>query len=134
MIDDKINNSLKELENQLKNVEAARKQVEKTVNSFNGINDSTQQYVSSLSEIKTTLDEIIKQIGKNYENKVSEFEKDRHEIFESSKKAIKGIEEATNNITKLLASNANLLQKKLTYILILNIIIIAGIIAAIFLK
>ena len=108
--------------------------MEKTVISFNGINDSTQQYVSSLSEIKTTLDEIIKQIGKNYENKVSEFEKDRHEIFESSKKAIKGIEEATNNITKLLASNANLLQKKLTYILILNIIIIAGIIAAIFLK
>lgn len=134
MIDEKINNSLKELESQLKNVEAARKQVEKTVNSFDGINNSTQKYVSSLSEIKKTLDSIVEQIGKDYVKKVSEFEKDRHEIIESSKKTIKGIDDVTNNVTELLATNANLLQKKLTYTLILNVIIIAGVIATIFLK
>lgn len=134
MIDERINNSLEELENQLKKVEAARKQVEKTINSFNGINDSTQKYVSRLSEIKTTLNEIIKLIRQDYKDKVSEFEKDRHVIIESSENAINKIEEATNNVTELLASNTNLLQKKLTYTLILNVIIIAGVIATIFLK
>lgn len=134
MIDDKINNSLKELENQLKNVEAARTQVEKTINSFDGINISTKKYVYSLNEIKTRLDEIVKLIGQDYNNKVSEFEKDRAEIVKSSNNAINKIEKATNNVRETLVSNANLLQKKLTYTLILNVIIIAAVIAKIFLK
>lgn len=134
MIDDKINNSLKELENQLKNVEAARNQVEKTVNSFDEINNSTKEYVSSLSEIKSKLDNIIILIEQDYNNKVSEFEKDRVEIIKSSMNAIRKIEEVTNSVTELLALNANLLQKKLTYTLILDGIIIVGVIVAIFLK
>lgn len=134
MIDDKINNSLKELENQLKNVEAARTQVEKTINSFDGINISTKKYVYSLNEIKTRLDEIVKLIGQDYNNKVSEFEKDRAEIVKSSNNAINKIEKATNSVRETLVSNANLLQKKLTYTLILNVIIIAAVIAKIFLK
>lgn len=134
MIDDKINNSLKELENQLKNVEVARTQVEKTINSFDGINISTKKYVYSLNEIKTRLDEIVKLIGQDYNNKVSEFEKDRAEIVKSSNNAINKIEKATNSVRETLVSNANLLQKKLTYTLILNVIIIAAVIAKIFLK
>ena len=41
MIDEKINNSLRELEQGLKNVESARKQVEKTVSSYDGLNKTT---------------------------------------------------------------------------------------------
>ena len=47
MIDEKINNSLKELEQRLQNVESARKQVEKTVSSYDGLNKTTAEYVSS---------------------------------------------------------------------------------------
>ena len=37
MIEEKINNSLKELEEGLKDIESARKQVEKTVSSYDGL-------------------------------------------------------------------------------------------------
>ena len=37
MIEEKINNSLKELEQGLREIESARKQVEKTVSSFVGL-------------------------------------------------------------------------------------------------
>ena len=108
--------------------------MEKTVNSFDEINNSTKEYVSSLSEIKSKLDNIIILIEQDYNNKVSEFEKDRVEIIKSSMNAIRKIEEVTNSVTELLALNANLLQKKLTYTLILDGIIIVGVIVAIFLK
>ena len=97
-------------------------------------NISTKKYVYSLNEIKTRLDEIVKLIGQDYNNKVSEFEKDRAEIVKSSNNAINKIEKATNSVRETLVSNANLLQKKLTYTLILNVIIIAAVIAKIFLK
>ena len=47
MMDEKINNSLKELEQRLQNVESARKQVEKTVSSYDNLNKTTAEYVSS---------------------------------------------------------------------------------------
>ena len=37
MIDQKINNSLRELEQSLKNIDSARKQVEKTISSYDGL-------------------------------------------------------------------------------------------------
>ena len=52
MIDERINNSLKELESQLRNIESARKQVEKTVGSFDGLNATTNNYVQSLNAIR----------------------------------------------------------------------------------
>ena len=40
MIDQRINDSLKELEQSLKNLDSARKQVEKTIESYDGLHDS----------------------------------------------------------------------------------------------
>ena len=67
MIDEKINNSLRELEQGLKNVESARKQVEKTVSSYDGLNKTTAEYVSQLGVITTKVKviEIIYGRGKN---------------------------------------------------------------------
>ena len=55
MIDEKINNSLRELEQGLKSMESARKQVEKTVNSYDGLNLATAEYVSKLGTITTKI-------------------------------------------------------------------------------
>ena len=46
MIDEKINKTLSELEANLRNVESARKQVESTVNSYEGIKAVTANYVN----------------------------------------------------------------------------------------
>ena len=40
MIDQRINDSLKELEQGLKNIDSARKQVERTINSYDGLHIS----------------------------------------------------------------------------------------------
>ena len=52
MIDQRINDTLKELEQALINIDSARSQVEKTVNSFDGLNSSTSEYVSQLVDCK----------------------------------------------------------------------------------
>ena len=66
MIDEKINNSLRELEQGLKSMESARKQVEKTVNSYDGLNSTTAEYVSKLGTITTKIQELVDTIGKDY--------------------------------------------------------------------
>ena len=50
MIDEKINKTLSELEANLRNVESARKQVESTVNSYEGIKAVTANYVKNLDD------------------------------------------------------------------------------------
>ena len=52
MIEEKINNSLKELEQGLREIESARKQVEKTVSSYDGLTKTTGDYVTKLGSIK----------------------------------------------------------------------------------
>ena len=49
MIDNKINKTLSELEDGLRNIESARRQVEKTVNSYRELKEVTIEYVNSLS-------------------------------------------------------------------------------------
>lgn len=51
MIDEKINKALTELEANLRNLQSAREQVEKTVNSYNGLNSTTTDYVGKLGTI-----------------------------------------------------------------------------------
>ena len=46
MIDQRINDSLKELEQGLKNIDSARKQVERTINSYDGLHNSTSEYMN----------------------------------------------------------------------------------------
>ena len=65
MIDEKINKTLSELEANLRNVESARKQVESTVNSYEGLKDATANYVKNLSKIENNLNVLISAVGKD---------------------------------------------------------------------
>ena len=53
MIDQRINDSLKELEQGLKNIDSARKQVERTINSYDGLHNSTSEYVTHKCKVTT---------------------------------------------------------------------------------
>ncbi len=118
MIDEKINNSLKELEQNLKEVETARKQVERTVKSYDGLNSTTADYVSKLSVITTKIQELIDAIGKDYKLKVKELEKDRDTII---KVANAGTEKLSNASDEF-ATSLQTTGKKLTYSIIINVI------------
>lgn len=100
MIDEKINKTLSELESGLKNVESARKQVESTVNAYNGLNSTTEAYVRSLSTVKEKLSQIVELIGMDYDKKNSDFFKDREKIVTSCNAAINNINTAVETIVR----------------------------------
>lgn len=132
MIDEKINNSLKELEQGLKNIESARKQVEKTVNSYDGIKATTTDYVNKLGTITNKIQEIVDSIGKDYAKKVTEFEKDREIVINASNAATEKLSNATDEFNNSLSA----IQTKLKYSLIVNAVslVAIGIIVFLLLK
>lgn len=132
MIDEKINNSLKELEQGLKNIESARKQVEKTVNSYDGIKATTTDYVNKLGTITNKIQEIVDSIGKDYAKKVTEFEKDREIVINASNDATEKLSNATDEFNNSLSA----IQTKLKYSLIVNAVslVAIGIIVFLLLK
>jgi chromosome segregation ATPase len=128
MIDEKINNSLRELEQGLKSMESARKQVEKTVNSYDGLNSTTADYVSKLGTITTKVQELVDAIGKDYSQKVKAFEKDRETVINASTAATKKLSNATEEFKDSLVE----IQTKLKYSLIVNAVSLAAIAAILF--
>lgn len=126
MIDEKINNSLRELEQGLKSMESARKQVEKTVNSYDGLNSTTAEYVSKLGTITTKIQELVDTIGKDYSQKVKAFEKDRETVINASTAATEKLSKASEEFKDSLVD----VQTKLKYSLILNVVslVVIGII------
>lgn len=129
MIDERINKSLNELEEQLKEIESARKQVETIANSYNGLNSTTSNYVLSLNAIKKRLDEIVNLVGVDYQNKVNEFEKEHAAIVKASTDILSKIDMKINEITEAFSANVKSIQSKLICSLILNLILIITIIA-----
>lgn len=129
MIDEKINNSLRELEQGLKSMESARKQVEKTVNSYDGLNSTTAEYVSKLGTITTKIQELVDTIGKDYSQKVKVFEKDRETVINAATAATKKLSNATEEYKDSLVE----IQTKLKYSLIVNAVSLAVIAAILFL-
>lgn len=129
MIEDKINNSLRELEQGLKNVESARKQVEKTVNSYNGLNKTTAEYVSQLGVITTKVKELVDSIGNDYNLKVKAFEKDRDAVIKASIVATDKLSDATEDFKNSLFE----INKKLKYGLIVNVVTLVAIAVTVFL-
>lgn len=127
MIDEKINNSLRELEQGLKSMESARKQVEKTVGSYDGLNLTTAEYVSKLSNITNKIHEIIDAIGKDYTQKVKMFEKDRETVINASTAATEKLSNASEDFKDSLVE----IQTKLKYSLIINAISLTAIVAII---
>lgn len=126
MIDEKINNSLRELEQGLKSMESARKQVEKTVNSYDGLNSTTAEYVSKLGTITTKIQELVDTIGKDYSQKVKAFEKDCETVINASTAATEKLSKASEEFKDSLVD----VQTKLKYSLILNVVslVVIGII------
>lgn len=130
MIDQKINDSLKSLEQELRNIESARKQVEKTVDAYNGLNSSTTQYVQNLSSLTTKVKDLVAAVENDYSSKMSSFEKDRKSIIDSANAASNKLAEATDSFRKSLGN----VENKLKYSLILNVIMILALIALSFIK
>ena len=126
MIDEKINNSLRELEQGLKSMESARQQVERTVNSYDGLNSTTAEYVSKLGIITTKIQEIVDTIGKDYSQKVKAFEKDRETVINASTAATEKLFKASEEFKDSLVD----VQTKLNISLILNVVslVVIGII------
>ncbi len=119
MIDQRINDSLKELEQGLKNIDSARKQVEKTINSYDGLHNSTSEYVAQLGELTAKVKELVTAIGTDYNQKVAAFDKDRKAVMDSAKSASQKLSEATDSFGKSLTK----IESKLNYSLIINIVL-----------
>ena len=132
MINQKINNSLKELEQSLKNLDSARKQVEKTIESYDGLHDSVSEYVAQLEKITTKVEELIVVVGTDYTQKVEEFDKDCKSIIESANSASQKLSEATDSFNNSL----NKIEAKQNYSLIINVVlaIILGSIIVLFIR
>ena len=119
MIDQRINDSLKELEQGLKNIDSARKQVERTINSYDGLHNSTSEYVAQLRELTAKVKELVTAIGTDYNQKVAAFDKDRKAVMDSANSASQKLSEATDSFVKSLTK----IESKLNYSLIINIVL-----------
>ncbi len=109
-------------------IDSARKQVEKTVNSFNGLNNSTSQYVSSLNTLTTKVKDLINLIETDYKNKLSSFEKDRKTIADNANAASQKLSDATD----IFQSSLNKIHTKLIISLIINAITILSVLGLLF--
>lgn len=128
MIDQKINNSLKELEQNLKDIDSARKQVETIVNSYNGLNNSTKEYISTLGSSTIKIKDLIIAITNDYKLKVFEMEKDRTNIVESANKASSKLSEASMSFKNSLDS----INNKIKYCIIINALTIIALVIIFF--
>lgn len=116
MIDERITKTLSELEIGLRNVESARKQVEKTVNSYEELKTTTAEYVNELGNVTTKVKELVNSIEKDYTQKVKAFEKDRETIVSTSTSAIQELSNATEYFKNSLLK----VKSQLKYSLLIN--------------
>ena len=123
MIDEKINNSLKELEQSLLSIETARKQVQETVNSYEDLKSSTVEYTRNLGNISTRIQELVNIIGKDYSQRIDDFERDREIIRVASNAATEKLSKATDSFKDSLSD----IQARLKYNLIINAILLVAI-------
>ena len=120
--------SLERMKSVLTDIQSARQQVEKTVNSYDGLNETTAEYVSKLGTITTKIQELVDAIGKDYSLKVKAFEKDRDTVINASTAATEKLSNATEEFKESLVE----IQTKLKYSLIVNAISLAAIAAILF--
>lgn len=132
MIDQRINDSLKELEQSLKDIDSARKQVENTINSYDGLQNSTSEYVAQLENLTAKVKELVTIVGKDYKQKVADFDKNCKSIIESANSASQKLSEATDSFNNSL----NKIEAKQNYSLIINVVlaVILGSIIVLFIR
>lgn len=130
MIDEKINKALSELETNLRNLESAREQVEKTVKSYTELSSATSEYVNNLSTITSNIQSFVNSIGADYSQKASDFEKDRDAIINASKDATEKLSNTTEEYKKSLSG----IHLKLLCCLIITSISLVAIGVIVFLR
>ena len=123
MIDEKINNSLKELEKELSEVESARKQVEKVVNSYGALTSILAECVTKLGRVSTNIQQLVNTIVADYSEKTKAFEKDRDAIVKASKDSIANLSKETDTFKESL----NGIQSKLKFSLIVNAVLLIAV-------
>ena len=87
------------------------------------------EYVDKLGTITTKVQELVDNIGKDYIQKVKDFEKNRETVIKSSNAAIEKLSNATEEFKDSLVD----IQTKLKYSLIVNAVSLFAIAAIIFL-
>ena len=134
MIDDKINNSLKEIERELQNISSARTQVDKTVASYEELKIATASYTKSLNNVKEELTSLVNTIRIDYTEIISDFKKQQKDIATVSQSTLDSLSEASEHVKKSVSASINSIQKKLIVSIILNVVIIGIVIARHFIK
>lgn len=134
MIDERINKTLSELESNLRNVQSARQQVEKTVNAYNGLTSSMSTYINSLSAVNDKLSQIVSLVESDYKGKVAEFESDRTKIVDSCSKAIENINTTAEDVKNTVSSCIDNIHKRFKYLYIINAAILTVIILLHFIR
>lgn len=134
MIDDKINNSLKEIERELQNISSARTQVDKTVASYEELKIATASYTKSLNNVKEELTSLVNTIRIDYTEIISDFKKQQKDIATVSQSTLDSLSEASEHVKKSVSASINSIQKKLIVSIILNVVIIGIVIALHFIK
>lgn len=120
--------SLERMKSVLTDIQSAQQQVEKTVNSYDGLNSTTAEYVNKLGTITTKIQELVDAIGKDYSLKVKAFEKDRETVINASTTATERLSNATEEFKDSLVE----IQTKLKYSLIVNAVSLAAIAVILF--
>ena len=134
MIDDKINNSLKEIERELQNISSARTQVDKTVASYEELKIATASYTKSLNNVKEELTSLVNTLRIDYKEIISDFKKQQKDIATVSQSTLDSLSEASEHVKKSVSASINSIQKKLIVSIILNVVIIGIVIALHFIK
>lgn len=134
MIDDKINESLKEIERELQNVKSARNQVDSTVASYEALRNATSSYVTSMNNIKDEVTKLVKVVGDDYKGITTDFKKQQSEIHAIAKSTLESISEASAQVQDSVANSIKSIQTKLTLALVINTLTIIAIVALHFIK
>ena len=130
MIEKKINDSLQSLEQDLKDIKSARKQVEDVATSYGGLKSTIEQYVQNIDSLNNHVKEMISAVETDYNSKVESFEKDRKTILDSANDASRKLSESTDSFQQSLST----LESKLKHSLILNIITLIALVVLFLLK
>jgi hypothetical protein len=90
------------------------------------------EYVGNLGTITTKVQELVDNVGKDYAQKVKDFEKDREAVIKSSNAATEKLSNATEGFKDSLLE----IQTRLKYSLIINAVsfVVIGAIAFLLLK
>lgn len=131
MIDERISQTLSELEKNLRDVESSRQEVERMISSFNGLAHTSQEYVGQLNNLTTEVKRLVNSIHTDYSRRVETLEEDREAIIQSSKSASKELSDATNNFKHSLSKITSLLILNLTLTSV-SLITMIGIIVFLF--